>query len=48
VKAYPDFDPAVLQVQCMGVALGAIADDADFLLADDLEVGVAVVVDGCH
>ena len=38
-------DAAVLQVQRMGVALAAVADDGDVLPLDQVHVGIAIVVD---
>ena len=38
-------DPAVAQVQGMGVALAAIADDSNFLAGDQVEIGVAIIID---
>ena len=38
------FDAGIAQVERMGVALAAIADDGDFLALDQVQVGVAVVV----
>ena len=37
-------DAGILQVQRMGVALAAIADDADLLALDQVQVGVAIVI----
>jgi len=36
---------ALTQVERMGVALAAIADDGDFLRLDDREIGVGFVID---
>ena len=47
-EADADFYAAVLQVKRMGVALGAVADDRNFLAADEREVRVLVVVDFSH
>ena len=38
-------DAAVAQVQRVGVALAAVADDGDLLALDQVQVGVAIVVD---
>jgi hypothetical protein len=32
----------------VGVALGAVADDADLFGLDEREVGVVIVMSGCH
>ena len=37
-------DAGILQVQRMGVALAAIADDDDLLALDQVQVGVAIVI----
>ena len=37
----------VLQVQRVGVALGAVADDGDLAALDDRPIGVGLVVHGC-
>ena len=37
-------DAGILQVQRMGVALAAIADDADLLALDQVQVGIAIVI----
>src|SRR5262249_60587433 len=37
-------DAGVAQVQRMGMALAAIADDGDLLALDQVQVGVAVVI----
>src|SRR5699024_538711 len=47
-QADPDLDAAVAQVQRVGVALGAEADDGDLLALDDGQVGVGVVEDLSH
>ena len=43
-------DAGIAQVERMGVALAAIADDGDFLALDQIQVGVAVVINahGVH
>jgi hypothetical protein len=38
----------VLEVEGVGVALGAVADDADLFGLDEREVGVVIVMSGCH
>src|SRR5262249_36505104 len=38
-------DAGVLQVQRMGVALAAVANDADLLSLDQIEISVAIVID---
>ena len=38
-------DPGIAQVERMGMALAAIADDDDLLALDQVQVGVAIVVD---
>ncbi len=44
-SAYRDFLHAgVAQVQRMGVTLAAVADDGDLLALDQVQVGVAIVV----
>ena len=40
-------DARVLQVQRVGVALGAVADDGHLAALDDRPIGVGLVVDGC-
>src|SRR5699024_4559281 len=47
-QADPDLDAAVAQVQRVGVALRAEADDGDLLALDDGQVGVVVVEDLSH
>src|SRR5699024_3991557 len=47
-QADTDLDAAVAQVQRVGVALGAEADDADLLALDDGQIGIVVVVDLGH
>ena len=42
-QAHGDVDAGVLQVAGMGVALGAVADDGNFLALDDREVTVFIV-----
>src|SRR5213078_3072021 len=37
-------DAGILRVQRMGMALAAIADDADLLALDQVQVGVAIVI----
>ena len=37
-------DPGILQVQRMGVALAAIADDGDLLALDEIDVGIPVII----
>src|SRR6202011_1798652 len=37
-------DAGILQVQRVGMALAAIADDADLLAFDEVQVGVAIVI----
>src|SRR6266404_4425919 len=37
-------DAGILQVQRVGMALAAIADDADLLALDEVQVGVAIVI----
>ncbi len=48
VRAQSDDDryAGVLQIQCVGVALGAVADDRDRLAVEPAEVGVVVVEHG--
>ena len=50
VLAQPDddVDPGVLQVQRVGVALGAVADDRDGLAVEETEVCVVVVEHGAR
>ena len=43
-EADADIDARVLEVECVGVALRAVADDGDFLRLDKREVCVCVVV----
>ena len=47
-KAYADVNAGVLEVESVGVALRAVADDGDFLCLDEREVCVCVVVCLCH
>ena len=47
-EAYADVDAGVLEVEGVGVALGAVADDGDFFGLDEGEVCVCVVVGLCH
>ena len=47
-EAYADVDAGVLEVEGVGVALRAVADDGDFLCLDEREVCVCVVVCLCH
>ncbi len=47
-KAYADVNAGVLEVERVGVALRAVADDGDFLCLDKREVCVCVVVCLCH
>ena len=39
------FDAGIAQVEGVGVALAAIADDGDLLALDQVDVGVAIVID---
>ena len=43
-----DVDAGVLEVERVGVALRAVADDGDFFRLDEGEVCVCVVVGLCH
>jgi hypothetical protein len=43
-----DFDARVLEVEGVGVALGAVADDGDFFRLDQGEVCVVIVVGFGH
>src|SRR3569623_438252 len=47
-KADANLDAGVAQVECVGVALRAVADDGDFLGLDQTEISVAVVEDAGH
>ena len=47
-EADADFDAGVLEVERVGVALRAVADDGDFLGLDEGEVCVWIVVSLCH
>ena len=47
-EAYADVDAGVLEVEGVGVALGAVADDGYFFCLDEGEVCVLVVVGLCH
>ena len=38
-------DAGILEVQRMRVALAAVADDRDLLALDEIEVGIAIVID---
>ena len=44
----PDVDPAVPQVERVGVALAAVAQDCNFASGDDRRIGVLVVINGGH
>src|SRR5690606_34833827 len=44
-QCHDDIDAAVLEVQRVGMALRAVADDGDLLRLDDRKVGVFVVID---
>ena len=44
IVALCDVDARVLQVACLGMALGTVADDGYFLALDDREVAIFVVV----
>ena len=48
VQADDDVDAALMQVQGMSMALGAIADDGHGLVLEHAEVAVVLVVDFCH
>ena len=47
-QADPHVDARVPQVQRVGVALRAVAEDGHLAVGDDRTVGVLLVVDGCH
>ena len=47
-QAYDDVHARVLEVQRVGVALGAVADDGDGLAVEQPEVGVVVVEHGAR
>ena len=47
-QAYAHVTAGVLQVQGMGVALGAIADDGDLLAVEVVDVAVFLIVHFCH
>ncbi len=47
-EAYADFNAGVLEVERVGMALRAVAYDADFFGLDEGEVCVCVVVGLCH
>ena len=47
-EADADVDAGVLEVERVGVALRAVADDGDFFGLDEGEVCVCVVVGLCH
>jgi len=47
-EADADFDARILEVEGVGVTLGAVADDGDFLRLDQGEVCVVIVVGLCH
>src|SRR3569623_1874814 len=47
-EAVANLDAGVAQVECVGVALRAVADDGDFLGLDQTEISVAVVEDAGH
>ena len=38
-------DAGILEVQRMRAALAAIADDGDLLALDEIEIGIAIVID---
>ncbi len=47
-QADADVAAAVAQIQRMGVALRAVAEDGDLFGLDEGEVGVFIVVELCH
>src|SRR6202012_1404465 len=47
-EADTNVDTGVLEVECVSVALRAVADDGDFLCLDKGEVCVCVVICLCH
>ena len=47
-QAHAHVAAGFLQVQGMGVALGAVADDADFLPVQLAQVAVLLIVHSCH
>ena len=47
-QAHADLAAGILQVQGMGVALGAIADDGDLLAVEVVDVAVFLIVHFCH
>ena len=47
-QAYDDVHAGVLEVQRVGVALGAKADDGDGLAVEEGEIGVVVVEHGAR
>ena len=47
-QADDNIDAGVLQVHCMGMALGAITDDGDLLAVQGCEIAVILIVHFCH
>ena len=48
IEAHDDLHAAVLQVQRVGVALGAVADDGHRLVCQLLEIAVLLIENSCH
>jgi hypothetical protein len=44
-QANDDLHAAVVEVLCVRVALAAVADDGDRLALDQVQIGVAIVID---
>jgi hypothetical protein len=48
MEANADINSAVFEVEGMGVALGAVANDANFLGFDEFRIDVFFVIDSGH
>ena len=48
VEAHNNLHAALLQVQRVSVALGAVADDGDGLAVESLKVAVLLIENSCH
>ena len=48
IEADGDIDPAVAEVERMGVALAAVADDSDFLSFHSFPIDILIIKHFCH
>ena len=48
VQTYDYFNAAVLEVECVSVALGAVTDDSNGLAAQSLQIAVLLIENSCH